>query len=405
MKIALNEQNEAACSKPSMLELGVRMPNSDKRYIKNFCSARAREMLGQLLEDYDKADPSPNLYGGQLGALVALCQIGSSLGDNAYSKVASKIAQPPRYSKYANIGAFSDLGLARGAGALIYAQAIIGQASGLERHLNFARFLAENWLLRATRVSKEIDKVDILHGLAGLLIASCRVAELYASSNLLAAIEGSSECLASLVHDADASALSALGASASHGLSGLGYALYLSGQLANSQSSIDAGQKCLTIEGAMYDVELIDWPDRRYAVPRANGAWCHGSAGIGMFRLALRRQFADVIGDRFDRTIAQALSSILTLPLSPLQSACCGNFGRLAFLAYAAQLFGDRSLHELSLSLATWLTRHNDTQSRIPHSLYTGKSTLFQGGFGILAIACGIAFEKPFPTFLAFEIK
>ncbi|MBU7440916.1 lanthionine synthetase LanC family protein [Paraburkholderia fungorum] len=389
-----------------MLDIGSAAPDPQIHIFKAECEIVAKQALEQFLLNREAPDFLPNLYGGELGQLVALCSISRTLGGDAYKRELSQVGDPSVYASIDDGDYLSDIGLARGIGALVYAQAVLSQATSEARHVDFAAAIARKALDNVEQSVADVENLsDVMHGFAGLLIASCRTLEVSPQKALRECVRGAAIRLADVVGGLSPGFLARLGASAPHGLSGLGFALFLSGQTAQVEEAIVAGERCFSIEESLYCEEILDWPDGRFAALRASGAWCHGSAGVGMIRLSLKRQYDNAIGKTFDNVISLAVGSVLRLDLSPLQTACCGNCGRLEALAYASSVLRNSDLSRLVKRLARCLLHQQFCSRRANASIVRDKSPgLFQGFHGMVDILCRIAYEKPFPSFLAFEV-
>jgi lantibiotic modifying enzyme len=98
---------------------------------------------------------------------------------------------------------------------------------------------------------------------------------------------------------------------------------------------------------------LGTWPDfpgirnrRPYGVEFSG--WCHGAPGIGMARIG-GLGVVDDAGIRHD--IAAALRTTSACEFSPLDHACCGNFGRAEALFLGGRILSMPEYEKQALSL------------------------------------------------------
>jgi lantibiotic modifying enzyme len=117
-----------------------------------------------------------------------------------------------------------------------------------------------------------------------------------------------------------------------HGSAGIGCALTRLFRMSGDRRFLDAA-----IEGARFEDDCFDETSGNWLVAanvqQQHLRWCHGAPGIGLARL----EMLDVAADGWiGRDIERALDATAAGPLLSVDHACCGNFGRVAFLADAA---------------------------------------------------------------------
>jgi type 2 lantibiotic biosynthesis protein LanM len=108
--------------------------------------------------------------------------------------------------------------------------------------------------------------------------------------------------------------------------------------------ALEMAHNALAFESREFDGEARDWPDLRRdpGESRFMSGWCAGPAGAGMARMEVR----DALGGAArDAEIGQAIANTRERMGIDRHHACCGEAGRILFLAQAA-----RRLHRCGLA-------------------------------------------------------
>jgi type 2 lantibiotic biosynthesis protein LanM len=120
----------------------------------------------------------------------------------------------------------------------------------------------------------------------------------------------------------------------SHGTAGIAYALLKLSHLTQREEWLPCVQGALAYERRCFSRKKRNWPFFTGGRSRYLAQWCHGAAGIGLSRLAMRAYLAD---ETFPEEIADALAAVLAHPLEACApTLCCGGLGRLEFLRESA---------------------------------------------------------------------
>ena len=133
----------------------------------------------------------------------------------------------------------------------------------------------------------------------------------------------------------------------SHGAAGLAYAFAaLAGVSERSQFAL-AARDCIAFENRTFSLAQRNWPDLRQQASEQSWPchWCYGAAGIGLARLATARcRHFDASAVQAD--VRHAVACTLEASSSSLDHLCCGNLGRIEFLAEAARFLADPALDD-----------------------------------------------------------
>lgn len=132
-----------------------------------------------------------------------------------------------------------------------------------------------------------------------------------------------------------------------HGTSGVAWAL-MELVAATGQASYRATvEKAIAYERSLFRLEAGNWLDLRQAnaaeidatnqPPRYSVAWCHGAAGIGLSRLAVRQHLDD---RHLDHEIGTALETTVARGFGQSHSLCHGDMGNLELLLEAGRAPG-----------------------------------------------------------------
>jgi len=171
----------------------------------------------------------------------------------------------------------------------------------------------------------------------------------------------------------------------SHGAAGIAYAL-----LKLYKACGDNKFKVAAVEAIGYEKSIFTssggWPDLRTDTARTdnyiNNTWCHGSAGIGLGRLAA----LDILdNDDIRRDIDSAINFITNAHPGPIDHCCCGDMGRAEFLFYAGQKTGRPELIKLAFKIISLMAERGVKNKTYMISCPDGSCnpSFFQGLSGI----------------------
>jgi type 2 lantibiotic biosynthesis protein LanM len=171
----------------------------------------------------------------------------------------------------------------------------------------------------------------------------------------------------------------------SHGAAGIAYAL-----LKLYKTCGDKKFKAAALEAIKYEKSFFTneggWRDLRFKSTNSenlvNNSWCHGSAGIGLGRLAA----SDILDNDDTRVdIDRAINLVSGARLSAIDHCCCGNTGYAEFLFYAGQKTGRPELKKLGLNIISLIAERSEKNK---HYMILGPGgscnpSFFQGLSGI----------------------
>jgi type 2 lantibiotic biosynthesis protein LanM len=130
----------------------------------------------------------------------------------------------------------------------------------------------------------------------------------------------------------------------SHGAAGISLALLRLYVATKNNEYLAAAQAGIAYECSVFDSTVQNWPDFRSVDPKDEvrylDAWCHGSAGIGLARLASCLVYpTDDICQEIDAALSTSQNNgIFSRGVDHL---CCGNIGRIELLVVASQVLDD----------------------------------------------------------------
>lgn len=315
-------------------------------------------------------------------------------------------------------------GLARAAYAGIRHQALsperiaaTGAFQGIPALLYTALHLAELWnepgmiaelkpaLAVLRRQIADDRQFDVMAGAAGAVLVLLRLHERHPRLGALALARGCGDHLLRHGRALDGGLAWPSGLSStrpllglSHGAAGIGWALLeLAGATGEGRYQ-RAGRAAFAYERAHYDHARENWPDYRIlpgddptrAAGTAMRAWCHGSTGAGLVRLAVRRHAHDeaIAGEietalrrvREAEAVADAGLCHGRMGVAELLLVASGCLGR-PHLARVAQEQASAVAHELELDVASMAPEW-------PMMLNPGLMTGLAGvGYGLLRLA------------------
>jgi lantibiotic modifying enzyme len=278
-----------------------------------------------------------------------------------------------------------------GLGSMIYGLAILGGLLGEPALLVEA--LSACRLLDPAELRKE-DRLDVMFGLAGLLLALLALDRVLASSPLAGEaadglpVELAAACAGRLMTlrgaGPPAGALTTPGYS--HGASGVAHAL-----TAFAARTGDRGAR--EEAGA-----LLAGAERELAASGSrSGSWCNGLAGHAVARLAAAN------GDRSAGPPSALLDELESTPAAH-DHLCCGWSGRADVLLHAARERGAPELRAAARRIgAGLLERHRHATLRFPHPEIRFEPRLLRGPIGVGYAFLRLSDPDSLPCLLAFE--
>jgi type 2 lantibiotic biosynthesis protein LanM len=299
---------------------------------------------------YRLAPLNDSLYTGRAGVSLFLAALAKISGDSQFRKVAlaglNPFCRSIRAGETRSEVLESKFGLL-GLGGTIYSMVKVSQ------------FLQEPALLDdAVRAAKlltsdaiERDRhFDIMWGSAGAILGLLALYQATGDRSVLdTAIICGDRLLASRTDDAPRAWITSNESPKpltgfSHGAAGISLALLRLYAATSNNEYLAAAQEGIAYERSVFDSTVQNWPDFRAADPhddvRYLDAWCHGSAGIGLARLASCLEYpTDNICQEIDTALSTSQNNgIFNRGVDHL---CCGNLGRIELLVVASQVLDD----------------------------------------------------------------
>lgn len=339
------------------------------------------------------------LYSGDLGILIFLAAADRFLQRNNAKPLLE--AFRPTLEGF-QIGS-NPLGIGNGFGSLIYGSLLLGTI--LEDPSWFD--LSEKLSLQITgeRVGKETEP-DLLYGIAGLLVA---IGHLHKSRPDARKARLGAVCLQKLIENfrpdegwrrpnGDCS----LGFA--HGSAGISYAAALGGKIFLDHRAQSLAQRGIDFDRRHFHQAEHNWPSTVQDPNLTMRAWCSGSTGMVLSRIALWHL------DRDPAILAEIESNLPFLPtILGLDHWCCGTAGVVETLIHAANALDRKDLLEQGRKTADQTVQRalKTTYYRFtPHvgQNYCFQPSLFRGLAGLGYTLLRTLEPASLPSIVAFEV-
>lgn len=318
-----------------------------------------------LAEDrVEVSDIGYSLYSGSAGVALFLAAYARATGSKPIRAFARDALRPLRdrlasHESRRQFARTAGIGGASGLGGIVYAMTTIARLLDDDDILSDAQRVA--CLISKEAISAD-KRLDVLDGSAGTLLSLLALHRLRPNDDLLETAVHCGRHLLQRQTDGDpagrawiTSADHAL-TGFSHGAAGIAYALLRLDTVDSSEDWQQAALAAIGFETALYAPREQNWPDLRTfgddCGPQFTCQWCHGATGIGLARLG-GLDGHDTAAIRQD--IEAAIERTMRMQRGPVDSMCCGNFGRLEFLFTAAHRLRRNELIEPALSRASEL--------------------------------------------------
>ncbi len=317
--------------------------------------------LGYLGDGLNMRPLPPGLYNGSAGLALALAAAGQVLDCPATRQLAGATLAGivPLLRPSAGLAAIN-LGYDQGLAGLLHALQVGGQLSGQTALSAASHELARKGLahdLLAAPIPAAAS-LDLLNGLAGIVLVLLRLHRLQADASLLAAARHGGEHLLRQARPQGAGLTWAK--AGEYGLSGLshggsGFALALAAlyRVTADRRYRAAAFAALAHEAGLFVGEWGNWRDVRglrredFSQSQRQGcSWCHGAPGIALARAALLNLLADDLSRNERAQLTQELDIALATTLRtlendqgpPFDDLCCGSAGSIDILLECARL-------------------------------------------------------------------
>lgn len=286
------------------------------------------------------------LYDGRVGLGLFAVALAESLGEERYAAFAGDVVAPVLddldAGRFANDpNALQErprpVGGATGLGSIVYGFAAMGDLSGEDRFVRAGEQVAA--LLDPERIAAEPGH-GVLDGSSGAVLGLLKLHDVTGDASALERAAAAGDHLLDAAEDRpgglawspDGSGRPRCGFA--DGAAGVAYSLARLHEATGASRFREAALAAVAFENGLFDADRDNWPDRRESTARTwMDAWCHGRTGIGLARLGTH---AATGAEAALRDVRRALDGVDAAAASPLDHVCCGNFGRVEFLARAA---------------------------------------------------------------------
>lgn len=343
-----------------------------------------------------------DLYYGTPGIALFLAQLGSITNEERYSSLARAAVNTMR--RQITRREFNDaaIGAFEGWGGVIYALTYLSQLWNDPALLTEASDLID----ALPPLIAEDTAFDFMIGSAGCLTS---LLTFYRCTQSKKALDAAIQCGERLIAGALPQAhglgwLSPIESTQpltglSHGASGIAWPLLELAELTGQARFKDTALAALEYERSMFSPNVGNWPDFRSVLVRnqPEGAnqryfshyWCHGSAGVGVSRLA---SLDHLDGEQVHQEVRSAIEQTLQHGFGTTHCLCHGDFGNLELLLQAGHRLNDPTLLTQAYQLASLILDGAEKQGwlcGVPFNVETpGLMTGLAGiGYGLLRLA------------------
>ncbi|HEX4960528.1 MAG TPA: type 2 lanthipeptide synthetase LanM family protein [Thermoanaerobaculia bacterium] len=293
-----------------------------------------------------------DLYDGLSGIALFLAHLASLTGEERYERLARQALHTARQRSEAEPAMQLFAGAYSGWGGLVYA---LTQLGALWREPELLEAAEKLTLLRAQTIESD-TAFDLIGGSAG---AAAALLELYEHRPSAAILDLAARCgerlLATAVAAEQGIGWTIAGETQpltgfSHGTAGIAWVLARLAHATGDERFRDAARGALRYERSWFDPARDSWPDLRHSHqdPEIAGdflyAWCHGSPGIGLGRLAILPYLDSREAPEALAEVRAAVRSTLAEGFGGSQCLCHGDLGNLELVLEAGRRLGDEEL-------------------------------------------------------------
>lgn len=357
--------------------------------------ASTRSNLNLFPADY-------SLYWGRGGIALVAAALYTTTGHDRYRRFVEETLAPIiddcRSGELA-VG----LGGTRGIGSIVYTLSVISELVGEETYRRSALDAAR--MVSSDRIAAD-DTYDIMTGAAGTVLGLLAYHDRYGESCVLdRAIACGDRLLEARISrggyriwntNEDDLHLTGL----SHGSSGIAYALGRLAATTGVARYAEAAQEAFEFESTVYSETRNNWA-RSFEEDIYLDRWCHGRSGMALARIAV----GNLLGDEtLLDTADAAIGGSSTMEMSPVDSVCCGNFGRVETrLVAARRANGDRT-DATRLARQCLACRRNGAELSLSgHSRWFVNPTFFDGVSGVAYTLLRLHDPDSLPSVLLLE--
>lgn len=376
---------------------------------------KARRYQLQLLDD--------SLFTGRAGVSLFLAALGKITGEQKFQEVALAALSPLRQSLKKATTEQSFLPLRLDGIKLGGILGLIGLGGIVYSLVKISKFLQEPFLLEDAQQAAQLitedviavdENLDIIFGAAGAIMG---LLTLYHETGEKALLDKAVACgnhlLSQRTHTAPRAwkGISKTPLTGfSHGAAGNSFSLLQLYTATADKAYLEAAKEGIEYETSVFDTSVRNWPDF-LSLEQSNqigfrNAWCHGSAGIGLARLAsssiLKTQQID-----FDIEAALETTKQYGIPSTDLDFLCCGSLGRSELFVVASQKLGNQESLNTAREQAAWVVEKAKENGTYALSSHSTKSVFcpnfFKGSAGIGYQFLRLASPESLPSVLIWE--
>jgi len=343
------------------------------------------------LEQFVLRPTSDTLYSGRSGIALFFAALYAFSHKNKWKEAAIKsiyglqstLAKNPhnRWIAAHGIGGMS------GVGGVLYSLLKIGLLLDDSSIIKTAQSLLDS--IEEKHILKDTS-YDLLGGSAGLLLALlCWHETFHDEKSLnLSEICGNHLIASALNMGDDIVAWKGTGKQpllgASHGTSGIAYALFKLSQFAKNPKFAKVAKGAIEYDRSHFSKERGNWSDFRSSTKAYPVNWCHGAPGIGLTRLGSLLYFQD---EYFLKEIEIAQETTKEHLFSEHSHLCCGSFGRLELFIEAERSQTQHDLKPFILQAASTLCSQM-TQSLNAGPMFSPSFMFGSAGVGYTLLRC-----------------
>jgi type 2 lantibiotic biosynthesis protein LanM len=304
-----------------------------------------------------------SLYVGRTGVALFLAALAKITGEKKFKQIALYGLLPIQNSlKQAEIREEihkSELGLL-GTGGIIYSLVKISQFLAEPNLLEIAKIAAKQL---TTNIINNDNKLDMIFGVAGAIPG---LLNLYSETDDQEILDIATACGNHLLkkrshtnHRAWVTIESEKPLTGfSHGAAGISLSLLRLYDATHNIAFLEAAQEAIEYEQSVFNSSVQNWPDFRMFDKNNQvnflHTWCHGSAGIGLARLA-GLPILSTENIYSDINIALDTTKKFGLPNKDIDHLCCGHMGRVELFILASQKLDTGSWINTAFEQTGWV--------------------------------------------------
>jgi type 2 lantibiotic biosynthesis protein LanM len=288
-----------------------------------------------------------DFYNGLPGMALFFGQLAAQTGEAGYGEIARAALATARRRLERNPAVLRSAGAFNGRGGLLYAWGVLGRLWDEDALLSEAR----EWARGLPAVGADDPECDLIGGLAGGLAGLLALHRVGADPEVRAAAVACGELLLARAEQGERGTTwpSVAGSpppppltGLAHGMAGIAWPLAELAVVSGEGRFLAAAQGAVAYERSWFSPAKGTWRDLRVRDAEAHAcAWCHGAAGIGLSRLAIRPFWND---PEIDTEIRAAVAAVQSEGFGSNHSLCHGDLGNLDLLLEAARHLGDPGL-------------------------------------------------------------